>query len=1378
MRISAAEGNSVALVWLEKSVAEENMQKYFSEKTCRWFESAVGTPTEVQRQGWQAIASGENVLISAPTGTGKTLTAFLMAIDRLDGMASEGRLEDEVQVLYISPLKALGNDIRENLQRPIEGLGSSIRTAVRNGDTTPSERRKMIGRPPHILITTPESLYLMLTSQSGRRMLATVKTVIIDELHAVISSRRGTHLMLSLARLDALCARPPQRIGLSATIRPLELAAEYLAGENTRVVAPEMQKHSRVSVLAAAPEMTRLREGSIWPEICREVYEASLRCRTVLVFCEGRATAEKVAHGVNALGGEGYARTHHGSISKEQRLEAERALKAGRLKVLCATSSMELGIDVGEVDRVIQIGCPQRISSAVQRLGRAGHRPEAVSHMDFYPRMRSELLLSAMTAEGMRAGEIEAVEPQNMCMDILAQHLISMAVAETYTVGDALKICRSCSCYRDLTEAQQTRVLSMLAGDDEHEADRPVSPRVNYDRLSGTVSGSNYSRMLALSSGGTIPDRGLFAVMLEDGVTRLGELDEEFVFEARLGDKFLLGAIAWTILRIERDRVIVRQSSPEGAQSPFWHGDGMGRSYATGAMFGRMLRELEDARSVGGMTKKLSMWTGDEQAALNIADYVGEQLDANGCLATDRTLVLEYFTDEVGDHQMMLHCPYGGRVNQGLAILMRAIAARETGCDVRAWHDDDGVLLHVTGNEVPELLLERIRPESVRELLWKELPGTALFSLLFRYNMNRALMMGVRPGGRVPLWVQRIRGAEALARAGEHPSHPLLVETLRDCMDRHIDTIGLQKLLGDVRSGKIRIVTRRVREGKPSPMTLSLRRQVEAELMYDYYPSHSVVSGLRVEDELQPTLAPDTDQLAQAHSGTKAPDNAEGLHQKLMIEGDLIADETQSPYEWIETLLESGRILYVEPGLWIAAEQKELYECAFSGENGALKRILRRCLRYRGPMTAEDLELRYSVAVRQALEELAEEGALIFEQGVYIHAEVYQRAQRLTIKARRSSIETVDSGNYAAFLAGWHRESGTPSERLAAFLKRMQGVYLTAEQWESVVLPGHTAAYRPAMLDELLANGTATWRISPDGEKVAFFSPELVDWDAEIPANDPTDAAQKVRNILLRRGASFSAAISVGLPGESTVDVLNRMAKLGDVVCDSFAPLRKTVRTTSQKQRLRARMVGVTGGRWEIARPIGERNLAEQIEATFDRWGILCRETAALEGLRFSEALLLLRQMEYTAQVRRGYFVRGLSGAQFVRAQDFERICSALREPETDSICLNAIDPSQAWGRILPHAQDRTFMCVAGTAVVTSAGEVRLVLERQGAVLRSFDAKTQDYAAVAEAFRAGRIFPQLHLLTVRDYPQEAGKMLETVGFIREMRDYVLDKRRI
>ncbi|MBO4883975.1 MAG: DEAD/DEAH box helicase, partial [Clostridia bacterium] len=840
---------------------DDAMRSLFGETTCRWFSEAVGEPTAVQRAGWPAIASGKNVLISAPTGTGKTLTAFLMLIDRLNGLARQGRLEERIYAVYISPLKALGNDIRENLARPIEGIGAPVRIAVRNGDTPASERQRMLRHPPHILITTPESLYLLLTSARGQRMIGAAETVIVDELHAILNGKRGTHLLVSLARLDALSRRPAQRIGLSATIRPLEVAADFLGGPDTEIVAPAVSKKTDLRVLAADPDPAP--GQSVWPAICGAIYEAAQGGRTTLVFCEGRATTEKVASGVNALGGEGFARTHHGSMAKEQRLEAERALKAGTLKVLCATSSMELGIDVGEIDLVIQVGCPQRIASAVQRLGRAGHRPGATSVMRFYPRMNQETLLAAMTAEAMKRGLIERVTPPVMCLDILAQHLVSMAAAGDYTVDEALALMKRSAPYRELTRAQLEAVLRMLSGDDEHDDDKPVSPRVEYDRIHGTVRGSGYTRMLALASGGTIPDRGMYAVYLEDGVTRLGELEEEFVFEARLGDKFFLGAFAWRIMQITRDRVIVRAASGEGAQSPFWRGDGMGRDYETGAAFGKMLRAMEEAHHAGRLARHLGGLTGDGESAAALSRYLRDQIDANGCLATDQTLVEEYFEDQSGEHQMMLHCPFGGRVNQGLAVLLRAEAAKRTRGDVRVWYDDDGVLLHVTGAPMPENLLQSLDPQAAREALWRELPSTAQFTIAFRYNMDRALMMGGRPGGRVPLWVQRMRGAEALARAAAHPAHPILVETARDCMERYIDADALICLLGDIRAGRVRLVTRRA-GNRPSPMTLSLRRQVEAEMMYNYAPVPDIARGVAVETEDAPAIRPEQAHIEEA----------------------------------------------------------------------------------------------------------------------------------------------------------------------------------------------------------------------------------------------------------------------------------------------------------------------------------------------------------------------------------------------------------------------------------------------------------------------------------------------------------------------------------
>lgn len=1356
----------------------EEQRKLFSQETCEWFERAVGAPTPVQRDGWPVIASGKHVLISAPTGTGKTLTAFLLLIDRLHCLSRAGELEEKLYAVYITPLKALGNDISENLKRPIDGIGALVRIAIRNGDTPPSERQRMVKHPPHILITTPESLYLLLTSDGGRKMLRTAETVIIDELHAVLGGKRGTHLLLSLTRLDALCGRSLQRIGLSATIRPLETAADFLAGEETVIVAPQVEKQTEVSVLAAS-EGRAVKERSVWPEICREIYEAAQRERTVLVFCEGRATAEKVAFGVNALGGEGFARTHHGSMDKERRLEAERALKAGTLKVLCATSSMELGIDVGEVDLVMQVGCPARVSAAVQRMGRAGHRPGEVSRMRFYPRMDAELIQALMTAEGMRTGAIERLNPPTLCMDVLAQHLVSMAAEGMYTVAEAHELIRKCAPYRELTEKQLTSVLRMLAGDDEHQADRPVSPRVEYDRMAGTVRGNQYSRLLALSSGGTIPDRGLYAVYLEDGATRLGELDEEFVFEARLGDKFLLGAFAWKITAIERDRVLVRASSAEGAQSPFWKGDGVGRDYETGQMFGEMLREMEEAKHRGRLGGMLRAKMGDERAARRAAQYLTDQLEANGCLATDRTLVEEHFQDSAGEHQAMLHCPYGGRVNQGLAVLLRAEAARRISGDVRVWYDDDGVMLHATGGEIPEGLIRSVLPDQARAVLRRELPGTAQFSISFRHNMYRALMMGVRPGGRVPLWVQRMRGAEALSRVAASPAHPMLWETMRDCLERQIDCDGLEKLLTDVRDGRIRLVVRRDGQSQPSPMTLSLRRQVEAEMMYDYAPAASAVQGLEIQEGAM-TIKPEAAQLAEANFGAKPPASAEKLHEKLMIEGDLLAEETQAPFEWMNELANGGRAVYIEPGLWIAAEEEALYgEGLTGGDQEALERIVRRCLRYRGMQTREAVCERYGLDETLAatvLARLVENGRIRFEDGAYVHAEAYARAQRLTIRSRRQSVKTVAPEAYVAFLPEWMRESGSPEERLSAFVRRMHGLYLPIEQWEGVVLPAHTSVYRPAMLDGLLSRGETVWRVSSGGDKLAFFSPEEIDWEADAPENDPSAEAAQIRKLLERRGASFAHVLSAALPGVSVRETLSRMARLGDAVCDGFMPMRRAEKTAGAKQRVRARMAG-SGGRWEIAWPIREQDMETRIGRAFDRWGILCRETAALEGMSFQQALISLRQMEYADRVRRGYFVKGLSGAQFVRTEACERIQARLCARENRCVCLNALNPAQAWGRILKleRAETESFLCVPGTAVVLRDGSPAVVLERQGTTLRAPDGGEDACAAIAEAFRSGGLYPHLQFLTIRTYPANAAKWLEAAGFVREMRDYVLDR---
>ena len=503
----------------------------FGKESARWFAETLGAPTPVQKEAWPAIAEGRHVLVSAPTGTGKTLSAFFVFLDQMARLAHSGSLAQELQLIYVSPLKSLAADIRENLKRPLAGIGAEgkVLAAIRTGDTPQSERQKMIRKPPHILIITPESLYLMLTSKTGQNVLSTARAVIVDELHALIDTKRGAHLMLSLARLDALCKRPLQRIGLSATIEPLKEAAEYLAPEEVYLAAPVMKKQVRLEIISPYPDVTRgPRKDPLWEELGELVYGYCQGSRSVIAFVEGRRYAEKLAYYVNLRGGEEFARVHHGSLSKEQRLETELSLRDGKLRLLCATSSMELGIDVGEIDRVLQIGCPRTVSGTMQRLGRAGHNPGRVSVMYLFPRTAAECVLCGMTAQLAREGGVERINPPEQCLDVLAQHLVSMAAFRSYDLDEVMEILPRAWPFRNITREDVRGVLRMLAGDYEHSRDVPARPRILYDRIHERVEGDGYSRMLAVSAGGTIPDKGLYTVKTEAGV-KLGEVDEEFV---------------------------------------------------------------------------------------------------------------------------------------------------------------------------------------------------------------------------------------------------------------------------------------------------------------------------------------------------------------------------------------------------------------------------------------------------------------------------------------------------------------------------------------------------------------------------------------------------------------------------------------------------------------------------------------------------------------------------------------------------------------------------------------------------------------------------------------------------------------------------------
>lgn len=1394
----------------------------FSQPTAAWFTNTFGAPTRVQEEAWSAIVEGRHVLVSAPTGTGKTLSAFLIFIDRLNELAVRGELREELYLLYVSPLKSLAGDIRENLRRPLDGIvrengRTEIVAAMRTGDTPQKERQRMIKHPPHILITTPESLYLMLTSKGGREILKTARAVILDELHALIDTKRGAHLMLSIARLDRLCGRGLQRIGLSATIEPLKLAAEYLAPEPAVIAAPAMEKQVKIEIVGTVP-FGEKRKDPVWEELAKVVYEQCLSYKSVIAFSEGRRYVEKLAYYVNQLGGEGFARVHHGSLSKEQRTEAEESLRRGELRLLCATSSMELGIDVGEIDQVLQIGCPRTVSGTMQRLGRAGHNPGKVSEMTMYPRTAPESIYCGVTAEVARKGGVEHAKPPRLCLDILAQHLVSMAVNDVYSVEDVMETLSRAWPFYDVTREDVRAVLRMLYGDYEHSREIPVRPRLLYDRRNDQVTGDPYSRMLAVAAGGTIPDKGMYTAKTEEGV-KLGELDEEFVYESQIGDRFLLGAFAWKIVRQDRDTVYVTQAPVEGARLPFWKGETRGRSLQTSLAFGQIMRRLEECAesSDGALLKELRRLGLNDTAAETASGFLRRQIEATGGLPDDRTILVEHFTDHTGCNQIMVHALLGRRVNAPLSLLMQHAAAEQCGMNLGCVDEDDGFLMYPYGEEkLPEGLLYRIDPGSVRRILEAVLPLTPLFNMTFRYSAARALMMGVRHNSRQPLWMQRLRSTEMLDTLTGEREHPLIRETRRECLEDQWDMEGVTHILNQIRSGQIAV--REIYLEVPSPLSLPFQWQAEAAEMYEYSPA---TPGIRqaVYDELRQLnlLKPSAEDLARQQERRKLPENEDQLHSLLMMEGDLTAGELPVPVEWLESLAGRGRALYMEPGLWIAAEQQEEYETALGMKSGEWQmeaeasermeerresalHIVRRMLYYRGGRSAEEIRERYLFSKTFTgfiLEALLSSRSAVRDEDIYYHEKRYDRARRASVRNLRLGAVTRPPECYAALMAARVRIHAPAGEQL----KQVMELYCDSPQplrlWEPVIFRRRVNNYSEEMLDRLLAEGDYYWNMTPDGS-LSFHRYDDIDWEAPLPEAEELLSGDELLlyRELKRRGASFLKFLTEIPKEDSAQEVLLRLASRGLVCADSFVPVRQwqnreKIKKATARQRVNARVMALSAGRFDIVRPVKEKSREELLEQCLRKCIILSRETftktAYGEPFTWREALEILRIWEYTGRVRRGYFIEGMSGAQFIRKEEYESVTAALAAPEKEVVWLNASDPAQIWGKYLKHPEGREFMNLPGTAVALFAGLPVAVLERQGKILRlpggkipgeawepdPSDGKSPLFVSLVKAFQGNRIFEEKKRLIVKEYPKEAEEPLKKAGFIREMRDYVL-----
>ncbi len=1223
----------------------------FSEPTRTWFREAFAAPTRAQELGWDAISGGKHALIHAPTGSGKTLAAFLWCLDRL--MTEPARAEPTVRVLYVSPLKALTYDVERNLRTPLAGIRRTaerlgepvpeISVASRTGDTPADARRALVRHPPDILVTTPESLYLLLTSQA-REILRGVEHVIIDEVHAIAATKRGSHLALSLERLSHLADADPQRIGLSATQRPLSAIAAFLGGtgREVEIVDAGARKELDLEIVVPVEDMARMGDAmevdeapggpaagpearhSIWPSIHPRVLELIRAHRSTLIFVNSRRLAERLAARLNELAGEELVRAHHGSVAREQRLQIEEDLKQGRLPALVATSSLELGIDMGAIDLVIQIEAPPSVASGMQRIGRAGHQVGEPSVGKIFPKYRGDLVEAAVVVERMRAAAIEETRIPRHPLDVLAQQLVAICAFDRWTVGDLHRLVTRAESFRDLSREQLEGVLDMLSGRYPSDEFADLKPRVVWDRQTDEVVSRNDARVVAITSGGTIPDRGLFGVFLPGddgrGGRRVGELDEEMVYESRVGETFLLGASTWRIEEIRPDRVIVTPAPGEPGKMPFWHGDAIGRPIELGRAIGSFLRELEPMKPADAVARLRDDHAMDELAAKNLVAYLGEQVQVTGVLPTDRTIVVERFRDELGDWRVVLLTPFGGRVHAPWSMAIEARLREQHGLEVQSIWSDDGIAVRLPegvesdGSTIEGALL--FEPDEIEDRLMADLGSSALFAARFRENAARALLLPRRrPGQRTPLWMQRQRSADLLAVASQYGSFPIILETYREVLRDVFDMPALRELLADVRARRIRIVS--VESRSASPFASSLLFDYVGSFMYEgdaplaerraqaLALDRELLAELLGSEELRELIDPeavaDLELELQALAPNRQARTLDGVADLLRRLGDLRTDEVAARASGVDSaaalseLEATRRAVRVRVGgeeRWIAVEDAARYRDAVGASPPAgvaetflapvdrpLDLLLARWARTHAPFTADAPATRWGLAatvVEERLRAMAAAGELLegaFRPGGAAHEftdpDVLRQLRRRSLARLRREVEPVEPEVLARFLPAWQGVGSTAGGlgRLIEAVAQLEGVPLPASVLERDVLPARVAGYIPRLLDELGAAGEVVWigrgSLGRDDGRVALFRRDRVDLLASAGSVDVRPSGSihdAIRQHLQRRGASFypqlRAADTDARNDEELLDALWDLVWAGEVTNDTFAPLR------------------------------------------------------------------------------------------------------------------------------------------------------------------------------------------------------------------------------
>jgi ATP-dependent helicase Lhr and Lhr-like helicase len=1342
----------------------------FSPRTRAWFTEAFEAPTTAQEQGWPAIASGEHVLISAPTGSGKTLAAFLWAIDRLAAEraaeaaeqtgASDADAERGISLVYISPLKALTYDIDRNLRVPLRGLGADLRVGVRTGDTPQRERRAMLKEPPDILITTPESLYLMLTSQA-QELFTGVRWCIVDEIHAVAATKRGAHLALTLERLEAAAGGEVQRIGLSATQRPLEEVARFMVGpqRTCRVVdasagalkeldikiqvpvesmlEPDATGTPDLEALVGGTEATR---RSIWPAIYPELLKLIQQHRSTILFVNNRRGAERLAlrlnelaaaeeeevseAGTNGNGAEAprhdIARAHHGSLAREERVVVEEMLKAGQLPCLVATSSLELGIDMGAVDLVIQVESPKSVARGLQRIGRSGHSVGGVSRGRIFPKFRADLLECAVVARRMREGAIESTVVPRNALDVLAQQIVAIVAAASEEQPVAVEwladlVGRTYS-YSELSRSQLEGVLDMLDGRYPSSSFSELRPRIIWDRVEGTIRPRPGAKQLAITNAGTIPDRGLYAVTLPDG-RRVGELDEEMVYEARPGQTFLLGASTWRIEEITRDRVIVTPAPGLPGAVPFWKGDGIGRPKELGEAIGAFSRWAVD-QEPEVLERDYDL---DHLAATNLLTFLREQQDATRVLPSDTTVVVERFRDEIGDWRVCVLTPFGGRLHAAWSLALSARIREELGLESDAIWSDDGIILHLPdAEEPPDPDLVLIDPDELEDRVVDELGGSALFGARFRENAARALLIPrARPGKRTPLWQQRLKAQSLLEVARQHSDFPIVLETYRECLRDVFDLPGLTDLLQKLHRREISLVE--VETQTASPMASSLLFDYVATYMYEGdAPSaerraaalsldRDLLRELLGQEELRDLL--DADALAQVEAQLQFLDplrqatGRDTLHDVLRTLGDLTLDEVSARVlegldasAMLDELRTERRAVPVRlrgEVRWIDAGDAGLYRDALGAAPpsglpaafledvpDALSRIVRRYAATHGPFTESGLRERYGVDCSAVLAEFERSGELVRGElrplstisadtrgeREWCDPDVLRRIRRASLAVLRKEVEPVDQRTLARFLPGWqnvdrHPPGGAGVDRLREALVPLQGLALPAEVWERDVLPRRTGAYSSTWMDQLCASGEIVWigagALGRHSGRVALYFREDLSILGPPPsrtASPPESEAHELVRARLAAGACFFTDLltDVDLAPEELQEALWDLAWAGQATNDAFAPLRAPRLTLARAQRERRSQ---RAGRFSSRRRLGA---AAQVQGRWSLTAPLLSGSAEPAARRRALAELLLER--YGVLTREQVLAEGIPGG-------FSAIYPELTQLEVLGVC-------------------------------------------------------------------------------------------------------------